>query len=254
MSQSRQMITLAPLQQHKSTLIFLHGLGDSGHGWSELGRSLQPAFVNTKFIFPHADSHPVTINGGYSMPSWYDIRGPLQSYHHNANGNSSNDDESSLKAENAREDLNGLERSRQKILNLIQQERQANPNAKLILGGFSQGGAVTYYTLLKSFNEVKIDAAVILSSYMPVPGHLLQQWGSKQKDTQTGGASTVPVFIAHGDSDVVVHYPYGQQSSELLKQKFGFTQSEFHTYRGMGHSSCDEEVSDFAQWLKKQVE
>lgn len=123
MSQSRQMITLAPLQQHKSTLIFLHGLGDSGHGWSELGRSLQPAFVNTKFIFPHADSHPVTINGGYSMPSWYDIRGPLQSYHHNAGGDSSNDDESSLKAENAREDLNGLERSRQRILNLIQQER-----------------------------------------------------------------------------------------------------------------------------------
>ena len=68
-----QSVVIPPKAAHVASVIFMHGLGDSGHGWSQIGRMASSVMPNVKFIFPHAPTKAITVNGGFKMPAWYDI-------------------------------------------------------------------------------------------------------------------------------------------------------------------------------------
>ncbi|KAL1450938.1 hypothetical protein WDU94_003245, partial [Cyamophila willieti] len=127
-----------------SSLIFLHGLGDTGHGWASSMAELKPP--HTKVICPTADTMPVTLNGGYPMPSWFDLI--------------------SLDA-NSKEDEEGIKRAAQKIHSLIDKEVSSGiPSDRIVIGGFSQGGALALYSALTY--PKKLAGVVALSCWLPM--------------------------------------------------------------------------------------
>ncbi|KAL5017451.1 hypothetical protein ScPMuIL_007040 [Solemya velum] len=150
--------------KHTATLIFLHGLGDTGHGWADSFRSLK--LKNIRCVCPNAPYQPVTLNGGMKMPSWFDILG--------------------LKPESP-EDEDGIKRASDTLKQLIAEEEKSGiPSNRIMVGGFSQGGAVALYT---AFTLGKPLAGVVaLSSWMPLyrefpkvrfleQGRSLMEWG-----------------------------------------------------------------------------
>ncbi|KAI8872781.1 acyl-protein thioesterase 1 [Ramicandelaber brevisporus] len=208
--------------RHTATVIFMHGLGDSGHGWADLSSAFQRRMPYCKFVYPNAPSMPVTINMGMRMPAWYDIA-TLNDLDHQF-------------------DTRGAGASAVKIDALVESEVKAGiPSERIVLGGFSQGGALTLYTALTT--ERKFAGLVALSSYLPPDAKLLAEPAQANKDT--------PIFMAHGDEDMVVQYPYGKKSYEKLKE-MGY-KAEFNTYEGMPHSSCQQEMADLLGFLVKQL-
>lgn len=118
--------------------------------------------------------------------------------------------------------------------------------SRIAIGGFSQGGAITLYTLTASNTDgIQFGAAVALSSYLPDHQHV-EGRPLAQTVTET------PVLMAHGTSDQVVKYVYGKDSFELLKRK-GFKSLEFKSYPGMAHSACEEEFVDVGDFLFKSI-
>lgn len=167
---------------------------------------------------------PVTLNGGMRMPSWYDIY--------------------SLRELGVarREDEEGFERSRSLLMDLVKREMDLGiPQEKIIIGGFSQGGAVTLYSLLKSPN-VKFGAALVLSSYLPMEAKAKEYFSQLNKDT--------PVFQTHGIDDEVVLYEYGKGTAERLKS-LQMTNTTFKSYPHLGHSANDELLMEMQQFLIK---
>lgn len=217
---------MAARTRHVYTMIFMHGLGDSGHSWAPVGQMFgRDRLPHFKFIFPHAPAQRVTVNGGMMMPSWYDIH--------------------SLGTDLTRprtEDDEGLERSRQQLLHLVQREIDGGiPSDRIIIGGFSQGGAVTYYSLVKSAQ--KFGAAVILSSYMPVQ--------SKAAQYNTGQNSATPIFASHGTADDVIPCEFGDMSAKFVQSELGYKALQFHRYPRMGHGTCDQLFDDLQAFLVK---
>ena len=214
-------IVISPKSKdHLSTFIMLHGLGDQGDGWADIAPQLKEKLPNTKFIFPHAPSRPITLNRGMRMPGWYDI--------------------ASLEDINQSEDAEGLEESKSYLESLIKAEvDQGLVSEKVLVGGFSQGGAVA---LMMLRSEYKLGGIVALSSYLP----LRSMPGVVSKEN-----NKTPVWMAHGNADQVVDYQFGLNSSEQLK---GLEQTvEFKTYSGMGHSACPQEMLDMAAFIVKRL-
>ncbi|KAJ3300725.1 hypothetical protein HK104_006023 [Borealophlyctis nickersoniae] len=210
-------IVLPPKSTHTATVIFLHGLGDSGHGWAPVGKMLQPQLPHVKFVFPHAPSQPVTLNFGMSMPSWYDIR---------------------ALAPGGTEDEAGLKESMAKIQQLIKAEVDAGiPPNRIVLGGFSQGAAVSLLTAVAS--DTKLAGFVGLSGYVPLSTEFDKHYKPTNKET--------PIFMGHGSADEVVNFQWGKMSYDLLSQK-GMN-VRFTEYKNMGHSSSDKEIADVARFL-----
>ncbi|MCG2586260.1 alpha/beta hydrolase [Massilia sp. TS11] len=201
------------------SVIWLHGLGDSGHGWSTIPRELDlrglPAI---RFIFPHAPEMPVTINGGYVMRAWYDILGTDLV---------------------RREDEAGLRASQKLVEDLIARERARGvPANRIVLAGFSQGCAMTLQTGLR-YPE-KLAGLMCLSGYAPLADKLAAERAPAGLET--------PIFMAHGRMDPVIPLARAEASRALLAQ-LGY-QVEWHEYM-MEHSACMEEVRDISAWLKK---
>ncbi|KAJ3031800.1 hypothetical protein HK097_005408 [Rhizophlyctis rosea] len=218
MSAALRSVVVPATQKHTATLFFLHGLGDSGHGWAPVGQMLQRQLPHVKFVFPHAPSQPVTLNGGMAMPSWHDIY---------------------VLAPGGPEDTEGLKRSVDGVSQLIKEEIDSGiPSDRIALGGFSQGGAITLLTAVTT--EYKLAGFLALSTYSPIA-----DLASRQKDTN----KQAPILQCHGDADEVVPYSWGKMSHDLVKS-LGFNVN-FKTYRYMGHSSCDEEIKDVATFLKE---
>jgi len=134
-----------------ASVIWMHGLGDTGHGWSQVVPELMlPRTLAARFLFPHAPSLPVTINQGYVMPAWYDIRAADL---------------------NARADLAGVRASRARIEAMIAAERARGVAAsRIVLAGFSQGGVIALYTGLR--HAERLAGLVGLSTYLVDPGSL----------------------------------------------------------------------------------
>ncbi|KAJ1740383.1 hypothetical protein LPJ68_003825 [Coemansia sp. RSA 1086] len=205
---------------HTATVIFIHGLGDSGAGWQPVAQILSRTLPHVKFVLPHAPEQPVTLNGGFRMPSWYDIR--------------------SLDKIASNEDEDGMNVSMRKINELIREEIDSGiPANRIVLGGFSQGGAMTLFTGLQS--EMRLAGLAVLSGYMPVRERLIAR--------ATDASKQVPIFHGHGTADEVVLYQYGEMTSNLLQQK-GYN-VDFHSYNHMGHATCNEELpSNRLQFLQ----
>jgi phospholipase/carboxylesterase len=215
-----ETIELESAPNPTAAVIWMHGLGADGNDFvpivNEIDLSGAPGI---RFIFPHAPTRPVTINNGYVMRAWYDISfGDLE-------GNTRKADEK------------GVRESQVQIGQLIARENGRGISAsKIVLAGFSQGGAIALHTGLR-YPE-KLAGVMALSTYLPLAE-------SFAKEASPANVKT-PVFMAHGTQDPVVPYTMGRGSRDLLQQA-GYA-LEWQEYP-MQHSVCLEEVADIGRWL-----
>lgn len=199
------------------TVIVLHGLGDSGHGFAPVAEELDlSALGPVRFVLPHAPEQPVTVNGGYVMRAWYDILGTNL----------------------ARiEDEPGLRKSATEIEALIARENARGiPSSRIVLMGFSQGCAMTLLTGLR--HRERLAGLAGLSGYLPLAATTAAERSEANRD--------VPLFLAHGTQDPVVPYPSGVASRDALAA-LGYA-IEWHAYP-MPHSVCAQEIADLNRWL-----
>lgn len=214
-------IEIETAEQCEYSVIWLHGLGASGHDFEpivpELGLLQRPG---VRFLFPHAPVRPITVNGGAAMRAWYDI--------------------GSIDFEDRQPDAEGIRESAAAVVELIENEIERGIAAeRVILAGFSQGGAIALYAGLRT--EHAIGGILALSTYLPLQAEVLPAIGEHQRG--------IPVFMAHGIADEVVQLRYGEQSRAALEAS-GIA-LEWHTYP-IAHSVSAEEVGDIAVWLKRQ--
>jgi phospholipase/carboxylesterase len=200
-------------------IIWMHGLGADGNDFVPMVRELDlTGLPGIRFIFPHANTMPVTINNGYVMRSWYDITGLELG---------------------RREDENGLRASQQDIEAFIEREKARGiPASRIILAGFSQGCAMTIQTGLR--HPERLAGLLCLSGYVPLSAQL----GTERTDA----SKSTPIFMAHGRYDNVVPFNRAEASRDLLVS-LGY-QVEWHEY-AMQHTLCLEEVQHISAWLKK---
>ncbi len=197
-------------------VIWLHGLGADGHDFADIVFQLQlPPSLGIRFIFPHAPIRAVTINNGFKMRAWYDIY---------ALDNLS------------REDQAGIEASQQAVGALIDQQIKAGiPASRIVLGGFSQGGALALYTGIRYSHRL---AGIFgLSTYLPLIQFLSSAHGVNQ---------TTPILMAHGHYDNILPMTLGEKSRDILRQ--ASYQVEWRHYP-MSHEVCQQEINDVSQWL-----
>lgn len=208
-------------QQHKASVIWLHGLGADGHDFEAIVPQLQlPDELGVKFVFPHAPIMPVTINNGYPMRAWYDIRNADLSQ---------------------REDEAGVRQSAGFIEELIHTEINGGISSdNIILAGFSQGGAVTLH--LATRLDKKLAGIIALSTYLTIPEKLQSEKSNANIET--------PILMIHGSQDPVVPMQRGQYSAKILEEN-GFTVN-WKDYP-MPHAVCPEEIALISQYLQKQL-
>ncbi len=205
------------------SVIWLHGLGADGHDFEPIVPELRlPDTLPLRFVFPHAPVRPVTINGGMAMRAWYDI------YSLDAAG---------------RADEAGVRESSALLEALIEREKTRGIDAsKIVLAGFSQGGAIAIHTAMRSSD--RLAGLMALSTWLPLPG----KFAAEVVEPTDAGDTSLPILMAHGSFDPVLPLQMGQASYQLLTDN-GFT-VEWHEYP-MAHQVCIEEINDIRNWLLK---
>lgn len=196
-----------------ATLIFLHGLGDTGQGWMSAVKFLAEFLPNFRFVLPTAPTRPVTLNNNFPMPAWYDIH--------------------SLSLHNHKVDEFGILQSQDQIITLIKKESEAV--RRVFVGGFSQGAVIALQAGLQCTDVCGI---VALSGYYALPDLPVKN-------------HQVPIFMGHGTADAIVQYASGQKSADTLKSKN--LNVQFKPYPGMAHESSIEELQDIGRFLNEQV-
>ncbi|PWO00969.1 Phospholipase/carboxylesterase [Tilletiopsis washingtonensis] len=228
-----------------ASVIFAHGLGDSGAGWLDVARMLQqrPKLAHVRFILPNAPVLPITLNGGMPMPAWFDI--------------------SSLEDLAGTEDAAGMRKSADALMALVQAEadgsaeklQQAVPSERVVLGGFSQGGAVSLLAGLTT--PLRLAGLIGLSTWLPLRRSL----------KPSEHAASLPVLLAHGDADAVVRTEFGRKTRKYISAGgeggAGIGCGEWDAakvkgvmwkeYRGMGHSACADEIDDIGEYLEAVI-
>jgi phospholipase/carboxylesterase len=198
----------------EAAVIWLHGLGADGHDFEPVVPELGlPPTLRVRFVFPHAPVQPVTINGGLAMRAWYDI---------------TND---------GRQDAAGIRASQQRVEALIGRERAKGiaPH-RIVLAGFSQGGAIALHTGLR-YPE-RLAGILALSTYLPPADTLAAEAHPANRD--------VPIFMAHGTQDPLIPHARARASCDAL-QALGY-EVEWHEYL-MPHSVCAQEIVEAGAWL-----
>ena len=212
-------VVVEPSKPASAAVVWLHGLGADGHDFepvaAELGRG---GLDGVRYVFPHAPVRPVTINGGMAMRAWYDIAGPEL---------------------DRRADEEGVRESAGVARALVDEQiaRGIAPE-RVVLAGFSQGGAVALYAGLRF--PFRIAGILALSTYLPAAKSLAAQAHDANRD--------VPIFLAHGSQDPVIALALSERSRAALAD-LGYV-VEVHTYP-MPHSVCAEEIRDVANWLHR---
>lgn len=205
--------------QIKASVIWLHGLGADGYDFEPVVQQLlqQPQFSNIRFILPHAPEMAVTRNNGYVMPAWYDVYGitPV-----------------------SKEDAVGIHASQAYINTLIEKEIALGvPSERIVLAGFSQGGAIALHTALRY--PQTLAGVLALSTYLPLHSTLSSQAHAANAHT--------PIFMAHGTFDDIIKLDMCQLSLNLLKQQqYTVTWREY----AMAHSLCAQELADIQNFLE----
>ncbi len=209
--------------QINSSIIWLHGLGADGHDFAPIAHYLlrPDAFPNTRFVLPHAPAMPVTRNNGYIMPAWYDVYGitPI-----------------------SKEDAAGIKQSQQYIEQLIDQEiKRGIPSNRIVLAGFSQGGAIALHCAIRYSRPLA--AVLALSTYLPLKSSVGIEKNAANFQT--------PIFMAHGVYDDIIHLEMAQSSrDELVMQQYAV---HWHEYP-MAHSVSNEEIADIEQFLHQVLD
>ena len=221
MNQSTDCVEINTCPSPTATVIWLHGLGADGNDFVPIVPELRlPDSLGIRFLFPHAPVRPVTCNGGYEMRAWYDIY--------------SLDD-----LEN--EDEAGLLDSQQRVEALIASENERGiPSQRIVLMGFSQGGAIALHAGLR--HPQRLAGIGALSSYLPLHNSPAEDYSPENINT--------PIFMAHGLQDPVVKYQHGKSSHALLT-KMGHS-INWKDY-SMEHSVCEEEITDISNWLTQSL-
>ena len=203
-----------------AAVIWLHGLGADGNDFAPIVPELDLPPAPIRFVFPHAPTMPVTINGGYVMPAWYDILGTDI---------------------NRREDEAGVRASQKAVEELIAREagRGIAPS-RIVLAGFSQGGAIALQTALR--RSQPLAGVMALSTYVPLAATLAAE--------RSAASNSVPIFMAHGTYDPIIPLATAQRSRDLL-QGLGYAVA-WHEYP-MEHSVCPEEIAAIGAFLKKTL-
>ncbi len=201
--------------QPRASVIILHGLGADGNDFVPVAEQLDLAAVGPiRFVFPHSPTRPVSINGGYVMPAWYDILGP-----------------------GAPEDEAGLRASQALVEALIANEvSRGVPASRIVLAGFSQGCAMTLMTGLRQAD--RLAGLACLSGYLPL--------AALTEAERHPGNHALPIFMAHGRSDAMIPIARATGSRDAL-QALGYA-VEWHEYP-MQHSVCPQEIADLNRWL-----
>ncbi|THD04872.1 alpha/beta hydrolase [Rhodanobacter lindaniclasticus] len=199
------------------SIIWLHGLGADGHDFAPIVPELvDPAWPALRFVFPHAPVRPVTINNGMSMRAWYDVAG--------------------FDAR-APQDEAGIRASIAAVEALIAREHERGvPAGRIVLAGFSQGGAIALAAGL--CHAQTLAGIVALSTYLPIAEVVARE--------RSPANAATPIFQAHGSADPVVAMQRGIDSRDRL-QALGHV-VDWHSYP-MAHAVCAEEIADLHRWL-----
>ncbi|MEO8525099.1 MAG: dienelactone hydrolase family protein [Caldimonas sp.] len=213
-----QAIEVETAPDPRASIIILHGLGADGNDFVSFVDELDLKSVGAvRFVFPHAPTRPVTLNGGYVMRAWYDIFG--------------------LDAKERREDEAGLRESQALVEALIAKEKARGVAAnRIVLAGFSQGCAMTLMTGLR--HDERLAGLVGLSGYLPLAAKAEAERHAANRD--------LPIFLAHGTLDPVIPIARAHQSRDVLVAMGHAV--EWHEYP-MPHSVCGPEIVDLQRWL-----
>jgi phospholipase/carboxylesterase len=218
MSDLLEAIEIETAPGPSASVIWMHGLGADGNDFVPILPELRlPETMPTRFIFPHAPMRPVTINLGMVMRAWFDVFDL---------GGSRGEDEAGVKASQARVEA------------LIAREKSRGISAsRIILAGFSQGGVMALHTGLR--HPERLAGLMALSCFMPLGDTLAAEASPANRD--------VPIFMAHGTQDDLIHVERARQSRDILTG-LGYPVT-WHEYP-MPHSVCVEEIGEIAKWLR----
>ncbi len=202
-----------------ASIIIMHGLGADGRDFLPVAEQLDLSSVGpVRFLFPNAPVMPVTINGGYEMPAWYDILGADLV---------------------RREDEAGLRQSQLMIEELIAGEKARGiPARRIVVAGFSQGCAMTLMVGLRHAEQLA--GLICMSGYLPL--------ADKTAAERSAASQGVPIFLGHGTYDGMIVLPRAEASRDALKA-MGYA-VEWHSYP-MEHSVCPQEIADMQGWLRR---
>jgi phospholipase/carboxylesterase len=200
----------------RASIIWMHGLGADGNDFAPLADEIDLP-IGVRYIFPHAPMMPVSINGGYVMRAWYDISD----------------------AAIRREDEDGVRASQQSVEGLLAREKSRGIGAsRIVLAGFSQGGAIALQAGLR--HGERLAGVMALSTYVP----LADQLAAEANPANRG----LPIFMAHGSADPMIPIARAQASRDLLLEQ-GYA-LEWSEYR-MPHSVCPQEIAAIGAWLRR---
>lgn len=199
-----------------ASVVWLHGLGANGYDFAPVPPVLGlPQDLPVRFVFPHAPSIPVTLNMGFVMPAWYDIQSLGERGH----------------------DVEGIERSAEEVRKLVEREIDRGvPSHRIVLAGFSQGGAMALHVGLRF--PARLAGILALSSYLLL--------GERLKAEASEANRKSPIFQGHGSYDPMVELSYGRRSRSFLEE-LGYDVA-WHEYP-MEHAVCPEELADVGAWL-----
>lgn len=214
-------VTLSPAASATATVVVLHGLGADGWDFVPVVQELRlPDALPVRFVFPHAPVRPITVNNGYEMRGWYDIR------------------DFSI---TGREDVEGMTESADRIAEYVRRERELGvPPGRVVLAGFSQGGAVALHGGLR-FPE-RLGGIVALSTYLPFRSRIAAEVSQTNRD--------VPILMCHGRNDPVVSYELGETSRDVLREH-GY-EVEWHAFP-FAHEVSLDEIAVVSRWLGQQL-
>lgn len=213
-------VTIEPDKVAGAAVIWLHGLGADGHDFEPIVPHLKlPRGVSVRFVFPHAPHRPVTINNGMVMRAWYDITGP---------GQRSQEDESGIRSSEA--DLRRL---------ITREIVRGIPSERIVLAGFSQGGAIVLQTGLRY--PAPLGGIIALSTYLPLAARLHEEADPANR--------AIPILMAHGRQDTIIPISLARRSREAL-QAAGYS-VDWHDYDS-GHTVSPEEIDAISNWLGKR--
>jgi phospholipase/carboxylesterase len=209
-----ETLELGSRENANASIIWLHGLGADGHDFEPIVTALD--LPEVRFILPHAPYRAVTLNNGYEMRAWYDIYGL---------------------SPDSPQDEPGIRQSQNEIETLISLEKTRGIEARrIVLAGFSQGGAIALHTALR--HEDSLAGVLALSSYLPLKTRL--------KDEAHIANQGLPIFMAHGSFDNIISMETAQLSAQLLLSRN--YRLAWHEY-AMAHNVCNEEIADIRNFL-----
>lgn len=218
---NEQPIIIEPAGEHHASVIWLHGLGADGHDFEPIVPELhlEPS-RGVRFIFPHAPMRPVTINGGMTMRAWYDVQSP---------------DLTQM------QDRDAIQASARLLHSWIDAEIEKGIKShKVIVAGFSQGGAIALFAGLR-YRE-PLGGILALSCYLPLADEL----ESEASEANLG----TPILMLHGTNDPIIPVAQGRASrNQLVDAGYDVTWREYP----MAHSVCLEEIAEIGEWLDRLV-